>query len=96
MIRLQLFKQYTKFTYDLWKMRWDDQIRGIQTIDTDHVRSGNRGRKYDGIIRLEVFRQLTKFTYRLEMTKKDDQIKDIQIIDRVHVQSGEVPIGGSD
>ena len=40
MIRLELFKKMTKFTHSLERMREDDQIRSIQTIDHDHVQPG--------------------------------------------------------
>ena len=33
------------------KEGWDDQMRGIQTIDQDHVRPGNGGRRWDEMIR---------------------------------------------
>ena len=40
MIRLKVFEQLTKITYELERMREDDQIRSIQTIDQDHVHPG--------------------------------------------------------
>ena len=40
MIRLEVFKRLTKFTYILERMREDDQIRSIQTIDKDHIHPG--------------------------------------------------------
>ena len=62
MIRLEVFKQLTKITYTLERMKEDDQIRSIQIIDQDHVQPGEDERT----IRLEVFKQLTKITYSLE------------------------------
>ena len=37
MIRLDIFKQLTRFTYSLERMGEDDRIRGIQKIDQVHV-----------------------------------------------------------
>ena len=39
MIRLDVFKQLSKFTYSLERMGQDDQIRGIQAIDQVHIQS---------------------------------------------------------
>ena len=41
MITLEVFRQLTKFTYILKRMRLDDEMRGTQTIDKVHVRSGD-------------------------------------------------------
>jgi hypothetical protein len=38
------------------KKRWDDQIRGFQTIDHIHVQPGEGRRRWDGMIRSEVFK----------------------------------------
>ena len=41
---------------------WDDQMRGLQTIDQVHVHSGWMKR----MVRIKVFKQLANFTYELE------------------------------
>ena len=43
MIGLEVFRQLTKFTYLLERMREDDQIKGIQTIDRVNVRPEEDG-----------------------------------------------------
>ena len=40
MIRLDVFKHLSKFTYSLERMEQDDKIRGIQTIDQVHIQPG--------------------------------------------------------
>ena len=52
-------------------MGWDNQIRGLQTIDQVHVLARDKRRGRDGMIRWEVFKQLTRFTYFLETDKED-------------------------
>ena len=44
MIRYEVFRQLTKFTYVLERKKQDDHIKGIQTIDPFHVpsRDGER------------------------------------------------------
>ena len=53
------------------RMGWDDQMRDVKTIDQVHVRSGDGGRGWDGMIRLDIFKRLTKFTYHLETDEED-------------------------
>ena len=74
MIRWEILKQLTKFTYCLETDEgdgWDDQMRDIKTIDQVHVRSGDRWRGWDGMIRWEISKQLTKFTYSLETDEEN-------------------------
>ena len=41
MIRCEVFEQKSKFTYELETDEEDDRMRGFQTIDQVHVRSGD-------------------------------------------------------
>ena len=62
-------------SHTLWRwkkrMRWDEMMGDIQTIDQVHLRAGDGWRGSDEMIRWEVFNQLTKFTYSLEMDEED-------------------------
>ena len=71
MIRWEIFKQLTKFTYPLEtdkedRMEWSDEktSNNWPSPRTFWWMDG-------GMIRREVFKQLTKFTYPLETDKKD-------------------------
>ena len=74
------------------RMRWDDKMRGLQTINQVYLLSGDGWRRQNETIRWEVFKQLTKFTYPLEMDEEDgwdDQIRSHQSINQVYVLSGD-------
>ena len=53
------------------RIRWDDQMRGIQSINQVHLLSGDGWRGWYGMVRWEIFKQLTKFMYHLETGKGD-------------------------
>ena len=74
------------------RMGWDDQKRGIQTIDQVHVLSWDRWRGRDRMIRTAIFKHLIKFTYSLETNEEEEKgwwdEKYSKTIDQVHVLSG--------
>ena len=63
-IRWEILKQLTKFTYELEKDEedgMDNQMRDLKAIDQVHVPPGDGWRGWDGIIRWEILKQLIKF-----------------------------------
>lgn len=62
------------------RMEWDDQIRGLQTMEQIHILSGDGWKGWGEMIGWEVLKELTKFMYYLLQTRMGwgDQMRDIQ------------------